>query len=184
MVVLTEEMALKAAQAERLQDIRILNCWGAGLTDVSLLKKMPDIEVLSLSGNCLTSLKSFTNCLKLSELYLRKNDISSMEEIAFLTTLPNLRCLWLSDNPIASLPDYRGTIIRMVPGLTKLDNLVISTEERQSVSRGTEVNETPGKVLEAITVLLDTLNRAELKILAAQVREKLILPGEPTTFEH
>jgi Leucine-rich repeat (LRR) protein len=38
---------------------------------------MPNLEILSLSHNKITSLRSFSHCGKLQELYLRKNAVSS-----------------------------------------------------------------------------------------------------------
>lgn len=40
--------------------------------------------------------------------------------------LPNLRILWLCDNPCASHALYRPFVIRMCPALVKLDNTGVS----------------------------------------------------------
>jgi Leucine-rich repeat (LRR) protein len=58
-----------------LEDVRSLNLWGQGLSDLSIVTKMPNIEVLSLSVNKITSLAAFANCTRLQELYLRKNEV-------------------------------------------------------------------------------------------------------------
>ena len=45
---LTEEMVISRTRISDLSSIRKLNCWGADLSDVSLLKQMPNVEVLAL----------------------------------------------------------------------------------------------------------------------------------------
>jgi cilla- and flagella-associated protein len=59
-----------------------VNCWGAGISDVSVLVKLPNIEVLSLSVNCISSLQHFSTCSKLRELYLRKNEIEDLTQVS------------------------------------------------------------------------------------------------------
>ena len=72
--------------------------------------------------NRLTSLKYFQNCKHLKELYLRKNKIEGIHEIAYLKELPELQVLWMSDNPVAETENYRATVIRNLANLKKLDN--------------------------------------------------------------
>jgi Leucine-rich repeat (LRR) protein len=84
---------------------------------------MPQLEVLSLSVNEISSLEPFSACKNLVELYLRKNAIEDINQIMYLTELRNLRILWLSDNPIAHLPEYRLLVIGLLPWLEKLDNI-------------------------------------------------------------
>ena len=55
-----------------------------------------------------------------------------MSEITHLLSLPELRCLWLSNNPIADEDNYRLTVLRTLPGLTKLDDKVVTNEEREA----------------------------------------------------
>ncbi|CAD7002699.1 unnamed protein product, partial [Ceratitis capitata] len=49
--------------------------------------------------NKITTLQPFEDCLKLQELYLRKNNIQDINEIAYLQNLPVLKYLWLEENP-------------------------------------------------------------------------------------
>lgn len=98
----------------RLSDVKSLNCWGQDLTDVTILCEMPNVEVLSLSVNristlkyvviktclccqvytcmvagclndwaCLRMLRDFSQCLKLQELYLRKNEVFCSVDCSF-----------------------------------------------------------------------------------------------------
>jgi hypothetical protein len=45
---LTEEMVIARTKISDLGKIKRLNCWGSELVDVTLLRKMPSVEVLSL----------------------------------------------------------------------------------------------------------------------------------------
>ena len=84
MVVLTEELVLAKTRSDSLAAVRNLNLWGSDLSDVAILEKMPNVEVLSLSVNKIRSLRAFRNCRWLTELYLRKNDVTDIMEVTHL----------------------------------------------------------------------------------------------------
>ena len=71
----------------------------------------------------------------MKELFLRKNKIESLREIQHLKSLPNLKVLWLWDNPLSNHPHYRLYIIKMLPKLQKLDNAAVSPEERSAAKK-------------------------------------------------
>jgi len=75
------------------------------------------------SVNKISTLRDFQYCPGLKDLYLRKNCIEDLSELAYLQCLPNLCVLWLSENPCAYLPHYRQTVLRYLPTLRKLDNI-------------------------------------------------------------
>jgi Leucine-rich repeat (LRR) protein len=87
-----------------------------------VLSELPNVEIVSLSLNKISSLKYFSNCKHLSELYLRKNLIDDLGEVFYLASLTTLRVLWLSHNPCADHPNYRQFVIKTLPHLVKLDN--------------------------------------------------------------
>lgn len=120
-------------RVDRLSDVKSLNCWGQDLADVSILSQMPNVEVLSLSVNQISTLKDFAQCLKLQELYLRKNEVAELAEVQWLVDLPDLRVLWLSDNPCADIPNYRQKVLQYLPKLTKLDNDDVTVGEKRDV---------------------------------------------------
>lgn len=128
---LTREFIALKAKSDRLESITKLNLWGCDLTDVSILSSMPNLKVISLSVNKIRTLKPFANSQNLEELYLRKNAISSLNELKYLQSCPNLKVLWLSENPIDSIKNYRKVIIRMFPDLVKLDDVIITENERE-----------------------------------------------------
>lgn len=135
MVQLTEMTVRGKARADKLEDVKSLNLWGQDLTDISILGRLPNVEVLSLSVNRISSLKDFSNCSKLQELYLRKNEVADLAEVYHLAGLQDLRVLWLSDNPCAELPQYKATVLKILPQLQKLDNDDLSGAEREVPTR-------------------------------------------------
>lgn len=122
MSVLTEDCVLSRTRAQDLKSVRKLNCWGSELEDVSIVRKMPHVEVLSLSVNNIYTLADFAHCKNLQELYIRKNSIQDLNEVLYLKDLPRLKSLWLADNPCAENEQYRLTVLRHLPNLQKLDN--------------------------------------------------------------
>lgn len=129
---LTHELVVSKTRCDNLFLLKNLNLWGNDLYDLKLLRQMPNLEILSLSVNKISSLKEFSNCPKLQELYLRKNNISDLSELRFLSNLSNLKTLWLLDNPCAEVKDYRKIVIKALPNISKLDNSEVTKEERES----------------------------------------------------
>ncbi|KAM7358457.1 uncharacterized protein ACRADG_003422 isoform 7-T14 [Cochliomyia hominivorax] len=138
MTRLTEEMVIARSKQSDLSSIKKLNCWGSDLSDVSIIKRMRGVEVLALSVNKISTLQPFEDCLKLQELYLRKNNIQDINEIAYLQNLPNLKYLWLEENPCCDRAgaNYRAIVLRALPNLKKLDNVEVTQEEVDEAARG------------------------------------------------
>ena len=74
-----------------------------------------------LSVNKISTLKDLQNCKNLTELYVRNNTISDLDEVFYLKSLPNLKVLWLADNACAQNEHYRLTVLRNLPNLISLD---------------------------------------------------------------
>uniref|UniRef100_A0A0C9QIV4 C21orf2 protein n=1 Tax=Fopius arisanus TaxID=64838 RepID=A0A0C9QIV4_9HYME len=137
MVRLTEEMVVARSRISDLTTVKKLNCWGSELTDVSILRELKRVEVLSLSVNNINSLADFQYCLNLKDLFVRKNNINDLNEICYLQNLPNLRNLWLGENPCAEREGYRLAVVRALPNLEKLDDKFVTAEElNTALSRG------------------------------------------------
>eukprot|EP00002_Diphylleia_rotans_P025646 TRINITY_DN5078_c0_g1_i3.p1 TRINITY_DN5078_c0_g1~~TRINITY_DN5078_c0_g1_i3.p1 ORF type:complete len:272 (-),score=59.32 TRINITY_DN5078_c0_g1_i3:98-913(-) len=134
MVALDEKLVLAKCRVDSLNSVRNLNLWGSDLDDMSILQLMPNVEVLSLSMNNIASLREFSSCTKLTELYLRKNKISDMREVRYLANCPHLKVLWLSENPCAEHPNYRSHVIATLPQLLKLDSTDVTSEEKISAA--------------------------------------------------
>lgn len=151
---LTPDLVLLRSKADRLDNVRNLNLWGNDIEDVSILKEMANVEVLSLSVNKIATLKDFQYCARLTELYLRKNLISDLTEVHYLQNLPALRVLWLWDNPCAEAPNYRPYVIKCLPNLVKLDNQPITPEERKSAA-STGRDEPPARAPQPVPVAVE-----------------------------
>merc|ERR1711892_612718 len=137
MVNLTEDMVTARTRVSDMNHVKKLNCWGAELSDISVLRKLKNVEVLSLSVNTISTLADIQFCKNLQELYIRKNRIPDISEICWLRDLPRLRNLWLEENPCAEGdPElYRQTVIRNIPQLQKLDNVAVTPEEMADAMR-------------------------------------------------
>ncbi|CAF0934243.1 unnamed protein product [Brachionus calyciflorus] len=147
MEALTEQMILLRTKSKDLQSITKLNCWASDLDDVSILKEMPNLEILTLSANNISSLKDVQNCLNLSELYCRNNKIADLREIFYLKKLNNLKILWLEENPCANCDNYRNTVLKNLPNLEKLDSQVVRKEEiSKALELGEEFTEPPREI--------------------------------------
>ncbi|KAM8933403.1 cilia- and flagella-associated protein 410 [Pelodytes ibericus] len=146
---LTRKQVLSRAKASELESVRKLNCWGSRLTDITICNELPNIEVMTLSVNGISTLEPISHCQNLTELYLRKNNISNLHELYYLKQLPRLKILWLSENPCCALDPhrYRMTVIRNLPSLHKLDNQAVTEEElTQAITEGEDIINPPSEI--------------------------------------
>lgn len=156
--VLTENIVLSRTRSHDLRNVKKLNCWGSELSDISIVRRMPNVEVLSLSLNNISGLQDFEECKYLQELYLRKNQISDINEIYYLQELPNLKKLSLEDNPCNQHNNYRYTIIKALPRLESLDNVGVTPE-------GWYNNSTMGLVIVAIWLAFEQQQQSSVNAL-------------------
>ncbi|NXK92109.1 CU002 protein, partial [Formicarius rufipectus] len=115
---------------------------------ISICRDLPNIEVITFSVNSISDLEPLTRCRNLSELYLRRNNITSLAELFHLKGLPRLRVLWLAENPCCGQDPhrYRMTVLRNLPGLQKLDNQAVTEEElSQALVDGVEITAPPAR---------------------------------------
>ncbi|XP_057294915.1 cilia- and flagella-associated protein 410-like [Hydractinia symbiolongicarpus] len=135
---LTEKQSLGRSHASCLAHVKNLNCWGSNISDISIVRQMVNLEVLNLSVNNVLTLKDLSFCPKLKELYLRKNQIQTMKEITYLKNLTRLKAIWLEDNPcVKTSLNYRETILRNLPSLSKIDNIEVTEDElRLAMDKG------------------------------------------------
>lgn len=144
MTVLEEKFLLTRAKAQDLYGVKTLNFWGAQFSDVSLLKNVPNAEIINASANKIEGLEAFACCTKLQELYLRSNNIKNIKEVLYLHGLKNLRYLWLSGNPFCddlTEHQYRSAVLKVLPHLKKLDNTTVTAEElKQALRSGYDIN--------------------------------------------
>jgi len=131
---LTQQLVEAKSKCSDYRKVVKLNAWGGELEDITICLRMPLLEVLALSVNKINTLSSLQNCHKLKELYLRKNEIPSFEELNYLSNARSLTSLWLDDNPcaLAAGSNYRACVLRKLPNLKTLDNVDVSEQERQA----------------------------------------------------
>lgn len=129
--MLTKEQVLTKCQVKSLDEVKKLTVWGSDIENIDLINEMPNLEVVSLSLNKISSLKPFENCLNLKELYLRKNNISDIEELKYLSNCKSLKILWLAENPVCDLSDYREKVLETLPQVMKLDNILTNCNNSQ-----------------------------------------------------
>ncbi len=67
---LTADLVFTKTKSDSLHNIKNLNLWGNDLEDLSLIAKMPNLEVISLSVNRISSLRDFSTCMKLQVIQL------------------------------------------------------------------------------------------------------------------
>ena len=112
---------------------------------------LPAITVLTLRGNRLRSLAGVERLLSLERLDLRDNNLTDPTEIARLTSLPEIREIWVSGNPFVNTHSgYRVVIMnlfRRTPGYS--EDIIIDgrgpgyTERKQLIERVAEPQAAP-----------------------------------------
>uniref|UniRef100_A0A0N5A5C7 Protein C21orf2 n=1 Tax=Parastrongyloides trichosuri TaxID=131310 RepID=A0A0N5A5C7_PARTI len=109
--------------------VKKINLWGCEIDDISICQEMVNIQVLSLSRNKIKTCEPLQYCKNLEELYLRGNEIEDFHEFDWLKGLKKLKILWIDENPCTKNIDYRRTIVKLIPTLTKLDDRCVSEED-------------------------------------------------------
>uniref|UniRef100_A0A1B6C8X5 Leucine-rich repeat-containing protein 51 n=1 Tax=Clastoptera arizonana TaxID=38151 RepID=A0A1B6C8X5_9HEMI len=140
-ITLTEDIDINTPRVMHPQDFPVSGESGKYLSlvlwlnnneinDTSIVVEMATIILerptllmwIDLSNNQISEiddvLQEFTN---LNILYLHSNNISDINGIDKLANIPSLRTLTLHDNPIDSIPNYRTTILNLLPQIASLD---------------------------------------------------------------
>ena len=138
--VLNEFIIYQKTRMSNLSDIKSLNMWGLDLVDVSIVERMSNLERATFSLNSIKTLSSFSKCTKLYQLHLRHNMIAEFSELQYLQTLPQLKELTLTENPICELPDYVQRVRQMLPNLSVLDKVQLKQEESNNIFINMENN--------------------------------------------
>lgn len=127
-----------------VQSNRLLSL-GGGMNNLPMLKELylahnkissvadlvlPDstsLDTVDLSGNPITSLEGIERNSKLEECWLSSTALPSFEELAPLGRIATLQCIYLEHSPVAKHPDYKKVLQELVPSLTQLDALLVSS---------------------------------------------------------
>jgi cilla- and flagella-associated protein len=112
---LTAALVQAKSKTDNLKMITSLSVWSIGFHDVSILRQMVSLEIVSLPVNRISTLKDFQGLAKLRELSVRDNCIRDLRELLYLRKAANARI----------------TAIAILPQLKKLNNIEITQNERQ-----------------------------------------------------
>jgi len=115
----------------RLSNNNLVDTHGLYQLALDLVECPENIAWLDLSFNDIEEVTDdileFPN---LKMIYLHGNKISSLQDLSKLTRLPNLYSLTLHGNPLENTPDYRSSILTMLPYLRSLDFAKVTDRER------------------------------------------------------
>eukprot|EP01006_Ploeotia_vitrea_P038038 TRINITY_DN66198_c6_g1_i1.p1 TRINITY_DN66198_c6_g1~~TRINITY_DN66198_c6_g1_i1.p1 ORF type:complete len:649 (-),score=382.92 TRINITY_DN66198_c6_g1_i1:35-1981(-) len=99
------------------------------------LEHLDQLTSLTASNNRISDIAALAACKSLSTLDLRKNRLEDADAVMrTLEALPNLRCLYLKDNPFViqnRLRPYRKTLVHKLRSLTYLDDRPVLDDERR-----------------------------------------------------
>ncbi|MCJ1397062.1 hypothetical protein MMC11_000254 [Xylographa trunciseda] len=122
-----------------LRALNLSNCMIESLHSLAR-NPLPAITALNLRSNRLASLAGIERLLSLERLDLRDNKLSDPTETARLTGIPDIREIWVLNNPfVKSHSNYRVTILnlfRSTPGYTEdivIDNAAPGFGERRQL---------------------------------------------------
>ena len=147
-IALSEDLIKHRAKCDDITKVVKLNLWGLEINNIEIIKRMPNLKVVSLTLNKVDTLEPFSYCPLIQEIYLRKNQIQSLAELQYLQKLPNLKVLWLLDNPCTQVEDYRTKVLSILPNLYKLDEDNVTSEERALVAKTNIGNDPVSKTLD------------------------------------
>lgn len=117
----------------RLSNNSLVDTRGLYQLALDLVECPEDIAWLDLSFNHIQEVTDdileFPN---LKMIYLHGNKITSLTDLTRLTLLPNLYSLTLHGNPVENSPNYRSSVLKMLPYLKSLDFAKVTDGEREA----------------------------------------------------
>jgi Leucine-rich repeat (LRR) protein len=111
-----------------------------GLSRIQNICHLKYLKDLQLGNNKIETIgESLNGNTNLEELNIAGNRLSSFRDILFLSSLPKLTSLCLSDpnfadNPLCLLCNYQTHVIYHIPNLKSLDTLEVTDESRRIIS--------------------------------------------------
>lgn len=161
------EIPESLASLTRLTSLDLSNCMIESLQSLTRFP-LPAVTTIKLKSNKLQNLAGVERLLSLENLNVQDNKLVDDMEAARLTSLPNLRRIWIKNNPFTKMySNYRITILnlfRKTPGY--VDDLIIddngpsSSEKRQLVDRVPEIeretSQASPRVDDAPTIIHDS----------------------------
>jgi len=108
-----------------------------------LALQFPQLSVLDLSKNRLTTTKPFAHLKALDELWLSSNKIATFEDVQPVAALSSLDTIYLEYNPVQQDPLYRKRLAEIITSLKQIDATMIT-----SVHLAAGIPSVPGRVVE------------------------------------
>lgn len=128
----------KISHLDGVPELDTLNISHNHLKKLENLSVCPKLTTLIATDNQLEGLDSIQHlaeCTSLHTLDLKNNKLEDPQVLEVLKQLPNLRCLYLTGNPVVSnMKNYRKLMVAALPGLTYLDDRPVFEDERRLVN--------------------------------------------------
>ncbi|KAJ8571769.1 hypothetical protein ON010_g5066 [Phytophthora cinnamomi] len=137
-----EQLSLSTNGIDRLiplSGMKKLRILSLGRNQIKKIEKLDDVsdtlEELWLSYNVIATLDGLSGLTNLTTLYLSNNLIKSWDELDKLASLPKLRDVLFTGNPIyetLSKEDARLNVLKRIPKVAKIDGDMVKQTERDA----------------------------------------------------
>ena len=110
-----------------------INLTDNSISEINILPQLKRLKTLMLINNRISNVeKDFAiNCPFLTNLILINNKISDFQQIDNIATCKSLEKLYLLDNVVTKLKNYRLYVIFKIPSLRILDFQRVTKKERE-----------------------------------------------------
>lgn len=137
-----EQLSLSTNAIDRLiplSGMKKLRILSLGRNQIKKIEKLDDVsdtlEELWLSYNVIATLDGLSGLTNLTTLYVSNNLIKSWDELDKLASLPKLRDVLFTGNPIyenLSKEDARLNVLKRIPKVAKIDGDMVKQTERDA----------------------------------------------------
>ena len=114
-----------------------INLTDNSISEINMLPQLKRLKTLMLINNRISKVeKDFAiNCPFLKNLVLTNNKISDFEQIDNIASCRSLEKLYLLDNMVTKLKNYRAYVIYKIPTLRILDFQRVTKKEREEANK-------------------------------------------------
>ncbi len=102
---------------------------------------LPSIQIFLCDNNYLKNINGFTKFLSIQTLSFENNKIQDISSLERLNTLEHLKDFSILNCPVTKNLNYRNNMIKLFPGLNKLDGIEITNEEREMIMMDIQMGE-------------------------------------------
>ena len=94
---------------------------------------LPSLQIFLCDNNYLKNINIFTKFIGIQTLSFENNKIQDFASFERLNLLENLKDFSILNSPVTKNFNYRNNVIKLFPGLIKLDGIEITNEEREMI---------------------------------------------------